>query len=236
MVHGRNKKKEGAWSMAILTLGITAQVTNAIREAIVTGEYEPGQKLSETALSEHYQVSRTPIREALKQLEREGLVEIIPRVGTCVTKPTEQELRELFTLKEVLEGLAAGLFTEKGDFSEIAKVRQTVTDMEKALQSSDNKLYVEANSIFHKTILEGANSSKLSYMFNLLMNQIPYNRYVFITIGDPVRREQSLKEHKAILTAIEKGDRMEAEKTMREHVRASGEELRRDIERKLKNS
>jgi DNA-binding GntR family transcriptional regulator len=229
-------KKEGAWSMAILTLGITAQVTNAIREAIVTGEYEPGQKLSETALSEHYEVSRTPIREALKQLEREGLVEIIPRVGTCVTKPTEQELRELFTLKEVLEGLAAGLFTEKGDLSEIAKVRQTVADMEKALQTSDNKLYVEANSIFHETILEGANSSKLSYMLNLLLNQIPYNRYVFITIGDPVRREQSLKEHKAILAAIEKGDRMEAEKTMREHVRASGEELRKDIERKLKNS
>jgi len=68
--------------MAILTLGITAQVSNAIREAIVMGEYEPGQKLSETALSEHFQVSRTPIREALKQLEREGLVEIIPRVGT----------------------------------------------------------------------------------------------------------------------------------------------------------
>ncbi|MBT2734616.1 GntR family transcriptional regulator [Bacillus sp. ISL-7] len=222
--------------MAILTLGITTQVSNAIREAIVTGEYEPGQKLSEMALSEHFQVSRTPIREALKQLEREGLVEIIPRVGTCVTKPTEQELRELFTLKEVLEGLAASLFTEKGDAAEIQKVHQAVADMEEALQTSDNKLYVQANSIFHETILEGANNSKLSYMFNLLLNQIPYNRYVFITIGDPVRREQSLREHQAILAAIEKGDRIEAEKTMREHVKASGEELRRDIEKKLKNS
>ncbi|MEH7121007.1 GntR family transcriptional regulator [Neobacillus vireti] len=222
--------------MAILTLGITAQVSNAIREAIVMGEYEPGQKLSETALSEHFQVSRTPIREALKQLEREGLVEIIPRVGTCVTKPTEQELKELFTLKEVLEGLAAGLFAEKGDAAEIQKVQQSVADMEEAIRTSDNKLYVQANSIFHDTILEGANNSKLSYMLNLLLNQIPYNRYVFITIGDPVRREQSLREHQAILAAIENGNRMEAEKTMREHVKASGEELRRDIEKKLKNS
>jgi len=222
--------------MAILTLGITAQVSNAIREAIVMGEYEPGQKLSESALSEHFQVSRTPIREALKQLEREGLVEIIPRVGTCVTKPTVQELRELFTLKEVLEGLAAGLFAEKGNVAEIQKVRQSVADMEEAIRTSDNKLYVQANSIFHDTILEGANNSKLSYMLNLLLNQIPYNRYVFITIGDPVRREQSLREHQAILEAIDKGDRMEAEKTMREHVKASGEELRRDIEKKLKNS
>ncbi|OIK10192.1 GntR family transcriptional regulator [Bacillus sp. MUM 116] len=219
---------------AILTLGITAQVTNAIRDAIVTGEYEPGQKLSETALSEHFKVSRTPIREALKQLEREGLVEIIPRVGTCVTKPTEQELKELFTLKEVLEGLAAGLFAETGDAAEIIKVQQAVVDMEKAIQTSDNKLYVKANSVFHETILEGANSSKLSYMLNLLLNQIPYNRYVFITIGDPVRREKSLNEHKEILDAIEKGDREAAEKAMRIHVKASGEELRKDIVKKLK--
>ncbi|MDQ6600944.1 GntR family transcriptional regulator [Bacillus salipaludis] len=213
---------------------MTAQVTNAIREAIVTGEYEPGQKLSETALSEHFQVSRTPIREALKQLEREGLVEIIPRVGTCVTKPTEQELKELFTLKEVLEGLAAGLFAEKGDAAEIKKVRQAVDDMEEALLTSDNKLYVNANSVFHDTILEGANNSKLSYMLNLMLNQIPYNRYVFITIGDPARREKSLNEHKVILAAIENGDREKAEKAMREHVRASGEVLRKDIEKKLK--
>jgi DNA-binding GntR family transcriptional regulator len=230
------KERRKLLNMAILTLGITAQVTNAIREAIVTGEYEPGQKLSETALSDHFQVSRTPIREALKQLEREGLVEIIPRVGTCVTKPTEKELKELFTLKEVMEGLAAGLFAEKGDAVEIEIVRQAVANMEKALQTSDNKLYVEANSIFHDTILEGANNSKLSFMLNLLLNQIPYTGYVYITIGDPVRREKSLREHQAVLAAIEKGDRMEAEKTMRDHVRASGEELRRDIERKLKNS
>ena len=223
-------------TMAILTLGITAQVSNAIREAIVTGEYEPGQKLSETALSDHFQVSRTPIREALKQLEREGLVEIIPRVGTCVTKPTEKELRELFTMKEVMEGLAAGLFAERGDTDEIEKVRQAVANMEKALRTSDNKLYVEANSIFHDTILEGANNSKLSFMLNLLLNQIPYTGYVYITIGDPVRREKSLREHQAVLVAIEKGDRLEAEKAMREHVRASGEELKRDIENKLKNS
>lgn len=233
MVH---KDKEEMIITTILTLGITAQVTNAIRDAIVTGEYEPGQKLSETALSEYFKVSRTPIREALKQLEREGLVEIIPRVGTCVTKPTEQELKELFTLKEVLEGLAAGLFAEIGNANEIKKVQKAVADMEKALQTSDNKLYVEANSIFHKTILDGANNSKLSYMLNLLLNQIPYNRYVFITIGDPIRREQSLQEHKDILYAIEKGDRMEAEKMMRHHVRASGEELRKDIEKKLKNT
>ncbi|ETI66237.1 GntR family transcriptional regulator [Neobacillus vireti] len=219
---------------SILTLGITAQVTNAIREAIVTAKYEPGQKLSETVLSEYFKVSRTPIREALKQLEREGLVEIIPRVGTCVSKPTETELNELFTLKEVLEGLAAGLFAENGKAEEIKKVQQAVTDMERALQTSDNKLYVEANSVFHETILEGAANSKLSFTLNMLLNQIPYNRYVFITIEDPIRREKSLHEHQTILSAIIKGDSEEAEKAMRDHVRASGKQLKMDIEKKLR--
>ncbi|WP_245644987.1 GntR family transcriptional regulator [Peribacillus loiseleuriae] len=216
-----------------MTLGITAQVSNAIREAIVTGEYEPGQKLSEAVLSEYYKVSRTPIREALKQLEREGLVEIIPRVGTCVTKPTEKELNELFALKEVLEGLAAGLLAEKGSPEEINKLQAAVADMETAIQISDNKQYVEANSIFHTIILEGADNSKLSNMLNLLLNQIPYNRYVFVTIEDPVRLKQSLKEHQLILAAIEKGDREEAEKFMREHVRASGAKLKTGIAKKL---
>ncbi|MGE8077351.1 GntR family transcriptional regulator [Peribacillus loiseleuriae] len=216
-----------------MTLGITAQVSNAIREAIVTGEYEPGQKLSEAVLSEYYKVSRTPIREALKQLEREGLVEIIPRVGTCVTKPTEKELNELFALKEVLEGLAAGLLAERGSSEEINKLKAAVADMEKAIQIPDNKQYVEANNTFHTVILEGADNSKLSNMLNLLLNQIPYNRYVFVTIEDPVRLKQSLKEHQLILAAIEKGDRVEAEKSMREHVRASGAKLKTGIAKKL---
>jgi DNA-binding GntR family transcriptional regulator len=83
------------------------------------------------------------------QLEREGLVEIIPRVGTCVTKPTEKELTELFTLKGVMEGLAASLLAESRDPSKISEVRQAIASMEKAVETSDHKLYVEANNIFH---------------------------------------------------------------------------------------
>lgn len=220
--------------MAVLTTtSITAQATNAIREAIITGEYEPGEKLSEISLSEHYQISRTPIREALKQLEREGLVEIIPRVGSCVTKPTEKELEELFTLKEVLEGLAAGLLVEQGNTKAIEEVQNSVTQMEKAVQTLDHKLYVEANSTFHKVILEGADNSKLSFTLNLLLNQIGYSRYVYLTIEAPQRIEKSLQEHKAILKALLEGNPEEAEKAMRAHVRASGIELKKEIAKKL---
>ncbi|MEH7384444.1 GntR family transcriptional regulator [Bacillus sp. JJ1521] len=219
--------------MSILTMSITEQVTNAIREAIVTGEYEPGQKLSEAFLSEHFKVSRTPIREALKQLEREGLVEIIPRVGSCVTKPTDRDLTELFTVKEVMEGLAAGLLAESGDTKYIEMVKESVTSMEQAVKTNDHKLYVESNNIFHKAILDGANNSKLSYLLNLLLNQIPYSRYVYLSIEVPNRLEKSLQEHQEILEAILLGDRTKAEQVMRDHVRASGVQLKKGIYNKL---
>jgi DNA-binding GntR family transcriptional regulator len=220
--------------MAIIsTMGITSQVTNAIREAIVNGGYEPGQKLSEAALSEYYGVSRTPIREALKQIEREGLVEIIPRVGTCVTKPTVKELKELFTIKEVLEGLAAGLLAERGSKEHIKEIEQSVKSMEEAIKKSDNKQYVEANNNFHKSILEGSDSSKLNYHLGLLLNQIPYNRYVYLSIEVPSRLEQSLLEHKEVLSAIKKGDSNGAEEAMRKHVKASALYLQARITNKL---
>lgn len=234
MVHGN--EKEGISIATILTASITSQVTNAIRESILKGEYEPGRKLSEAALSEHYKVSRTPIREALKQLEREGLVEIIPRVGTCVTKPTEKELDELFTLKEVLEGLAAGLLAERGSKEEIKEIQKAVGDMEKSIETSDSDLFVKANNTFHEAILKGSDNSKLDFMLNILLNQIPYTRYVYLSTEDPNRRQRSLMEHQAVLAEIEQGNRAGAEKEMRHHVRSSGARLKEAIAKKLYES
>ncbi|MDS9471540.1 GntR family transcriptional regulator [Sporosarcina pasteurii] len=216
-----------------MTTSITAQVTDAIRTAIITGEYEPGKQLSEAALSQYFKISRTPVREALKQLEREGLVEIIPRVGTCVLKPTEKELDELFTVKEAMEGLAAGILAEKGDLKVIGKVREAVSFMEEAVQKKDHNKFVEANNLFHQAIMDGANNSKLSYVFNLLINQIPYNRYVYLSIEVPNRLEISLKEHQIILEAILSKDRERAEKAMREHVRESAIGLKKAIAKRL---
>jgi DNA-binding GntR family transcriptional regulator len=233
MVHGTIYMKGVFLIATILTTSITTQVTEAIRTAIITGEYEPGKQLSEAALSQHFKISRTPVREALKQLEREGLVEIIPRVGTCVLKPTEKELDELFTVKEAMEGLAAGILAEKGDLKAIAKVRKAVFIMEEAVQEKDHNKFVEANNLFHQAIIDGANNSKLSYVLNLLINQIPYNRYVYLSIDVPNRLEVSLREHQIILDAILSEDRDKAEKAMRDHVRASAIGLKKGIAKRL---
>jgi DNA-binding GntR family transcriptional regulator len=105
--------------------------------------------------------------------------------------------------------------------------------MEVAIRDTNYKLYVEANNMFHEAILEGADNSKLSFMLNMLLNQIPYTRYVYLTIEVPNRLEKSLSEHQAIFNAIKIGDSVEAEKKMREHVRASGNQLKIAIAKKL---
>lgn len=209
--------------------GITEQVTDAIRKAIITGYYKPGQKLSEASLSEYYNVSRTPIREAFKQLSTENLVEIIPRVGTRVSKPSQEELSELFIVKEVLEGLAAKLLTIRQDQTIIKQLEQSVELMETAFETTDYNKFIEANNEFHKYIRVGAENETLSNYIQQLVNQVAYNSFVNLSIQQPNRFKNSLKEHQNILKAIKENNPDLAERLMKEHVRASAHELKQGI-------
>lgn len=212
-------------STSISTDSIHNQVTNAIRLAIVTGGFRLGEKLSENSLAGQLGVSRTPVREALKQLEREGLVEIIPRVGTCVKKPTQKEISELFTVKEALEGLAAGLFAAKEQAFELAELEKAMIEMEEAVEAADIHAYVDANDRFHDAIISGSGNSKLKFHFDLLINQLPYKRYVYLTLDQPHRIHKSVEEHRKIVEAIKTNDSQSAEQMMREHVKASRSKL-----------
>jgi DNA-binding GntR family transcriptional regulator len=222
--------------LAISTKSLHNQVTDAVREAIVSGKFALGEKLSEGTLAQQFGVSRTPVREALKQLEREGLVEINPRVGTCVSKPTEQEISELFTVKEVLEGLAAGLLAKRGDVTELKDLQNALQDMEQAVKLEDTHAYVEANDRFHDAIIKGSGNSKLQFHFSLLINQLPYKRFVFLTLDQPQRLEKSVMEHRQIVEAIQSKDAQVAEQKMREHVTASRSKLMQIITEKLNES
>ncbi len=236
MVYGREGREAGGiMNLSVSTESIHTQVTNVLRNAIVSGEFELGEKLSETALAQRLGVSRTPVREALKQLQQEGLVEIIPRVGTCVTKPTEKEIVELFKLKESLEGLAAGLMAERGDIPERTELIRAFKSMEEAVGKGNIDGYVEANDRFHEAILKGSGNSKLLYHFNLLINQLPYKRFVYLTLGQPERLQKSVEEHRKIVEVIQNQDIQGAEQLMREHVKASGVKLIQIMKAELYN-
>lgn len=195
-----------------------APLLDRLRRLIVNGSAAPGEPLPEAFLAQEFEVSRTPIREALKQLEREGLVEIRPRVGTFVRKPTAREILELFQLKEALEGLAASLLAQRGDVPELRRLQQNVEHEREAVRAQDQGRYAELVHDFHRTLIVGADSQKLSEHYELLMNQLAYHRIVSQTLNLPNRLDHSHNEHRLIVEAIQSKDALAAELATRRHV------------------
>jgi len=199
----------------------TARILAVLRDGIVEGHYAAGTSLSEVALSEELGTSRTPVREALKQLEGEGLVRIVPRVGTFVAEPSRRDVLELFVLKEVLEGLAARLLAQRGTVPEVELLERNVMESEQAARRRDGDglraLVVE----FHELVVQGADSRKLQLTYRWHMNQLGLPRLIARTLEQPGRADRSVAEHRLVLERILAKDPHGAELAMRDHVRAS---------------
>ncbi|MEO7148214.1 MAG: GntR family transcriptional regulator [Terrimesophilobacter sp.] len=193
-----------------------------LRALILGGDYPPGALLPELFLAQEFNVSRTPIREALKQIENEGLVEIRPRVGTFVRQPTRREIVELFELKGGLEGLAAGLLARRGEVPELDILRHNVEASREAVRVGDRTLYASLVHEFHNVLISGTDNRKLAEHYERLMNQLEYHRLVVKSVQQPGRLGVSLSEHETVLDAIEAKDHIGAEFAMRSHVDASG--------------
>jgi DNA-binding GntR family transcriptional regulator len=205
--------------------GIQARVADELRRLINSGEFAPGHSLSETALAEAFGVSRTPVREALKQLQVEGLVDVVPRVGTFVSKPSELDVIELFDVKEMLEGLAARLLAQRGRVPEVERLKQNVEESRTSVARGDLARYAHLVEEFHEVLVAGADNAKLLAHYRILMNQLAYSRLVFASLRRAGRPLQSVTEHAEVLERILVKDAHGAELAMREHVRSSHKEL-----------
>lgn len=201
-----------------------AALLDRIRNLVLGGDFPPGAPLSEVFLAQEFEVSRTPIREALKQLQHEGLVEIRPKVGTFVREPTRREIVELFQLKESLEGLAASLLARRGEVPELSVLRRNLEESDMAVLTNDSDAYARLVHEFHWTIVRGSDNRKLAEHYERLMNQLAYQRLVLQTVEHPGRIEASTREHRAVLDMIEHKDAFGAESAMRNHVHASSRE------------
>lgn len=195
-----------------------------IRRLVLGGDFPPGALLPEAYLAQEFDVSRTPVREALKQLQHEGLVEIRPKVGTFVREPTRREIIELFQLKESLEGLAASLLARRGAVAELDVLRRNLGHSEDAVLSGDTEAYARLMHEFHWTIVRGSDNRKLVEHYERLMNQLAYQRLVIRTVEHPGRIAASTREHRAVLEMIEDKDPFGSESAMRNHVHASSRE------------
>jgi DNA-binding GntR family transcriptional regulator len=202
-------------------MSIQGRVIAAMRERIINGDVAAGAALSELALADEFGVSRTPVREALKQLQTEGLVEIRPRVGTFVTAPSRREITELFEIKELLEGAAARLLAQRGHVTEVDLLQENLEQADRAVRRDDRLRYAELVHDFHDLLIQGADNSKLEAHYRTLMNQLAYARLVQTSLARPGRPLESDREHHMVLELILQKDGDSAERVMREHVRAS---------------
>jgi DNA-binding GntR family transcriptional regulator len=195
-----------------------------LRELVLDDDYEPGTILSEVRLAEHFNVSRTPVREALKQLQVEGLVEIRPKVGTFVREASRREIAEMFEVKEILEGMAARLMAYRGQIPELDMLRENLKKSDAATRRGDRIAYAALVHEFHTTIVQASDNQELVEHYTSLMNQLAYHRMVLGSLQHPGRMSNSCAEHRRIVYLIAEKDGVGAEIAMREHVAASAGE------------
>jgi DNA-binding GntR family transcriptional regulator len=209
---------------------IADQVFAEIRRAIVEGDIPQGSKISEPELARRFGISRGPLREAMRRLESSNLVERRPNVGARVITLSNEQLIEIFHVREALEGMAARLAARHMSDDEIADLRALVLDHQRQAERDDGKAYMqrEGDLDFHYRIVEGSHNRRLKGLLcNDLYHLVRMYRFQFGTASPRARR--AMGEHSHIVEAIEGGDGELAEILMRRHIRAS----RKNLERRL---
>ena len=190
-------------------------VFKTLRQAILKGELEPGERLMEIQLAERLGVSRTPIREAIRKLELEGLVKNIPNKGAVVVGVTSQDIDDIYTIRTRIEGLAARRCAQNIGDDELEELRQVVELQEYFVTKQDFLQVWHLDSRFHEMIYDACRSRPLKQILSLFHNYIQKAREYSVKSG---RAQASAQEHRAILDAIENHDLDGAEKAMALHV------------------
>ena len=205
------------------------QVVDELRQSIISGRLGPGARLVERELIAMMGVSRTVIREALRQLESEGLVAMIPNKGPVVRELTLAEAKDLYSIRAVLEGLAARLFVENAGEAQLRKLQTALTVTAAAYKAADPEVLLGAKNRFYDVLFEGAGSETLSSMIGTLHARIRRWRALGLAHPkrSPRRSQESIKGLRAAVAAIKARDAEQAEKIMRDEVsRAAAEIIR----------
>ena len=203
-------------------------VFNTLRQAIITGEFAPGERLMEISLANRLGVSRTPVREAIRKLELEGLVIMIPRKGAQVARITEKNLRDVIEIRTVLEEFAAVLACERIDQSGLHDLRQAHEDFFRSVENGDILDIVDNDETFHDTIFRATNNDRLISIINNLREQ--FYRYRMEYVKDIRQRSNLVEEHRELLDAISSRDSIKAKELMKTHLLNQQQEVINNIQ------
>lgn len=191
-------------------------VLHEIRNAIFEGKLNQGDRLIENNIAKCMGVSRTPVREALRQLEIEGLAVNVPRKGTLVKGISKEDAIEIYDIREVLEGLVSRLACLHITRIEIRRLKEIISIMEDCIKISSNMEYIKAHNEYNEILLNASKNKRLIDRLETIYDYLKSLRRISLLTDE--RRLEAIKEHNDIVQAIETGDEELAEKVARIHV------------------
>lgn len=200
-----------------ILVSLRGRIFNQLQNDIINGKYQEGDNLIETKLSEELGVSRTPIREAIRQLELEGLVQSIPNKGAIVKGISPQDIQDIYTIRMMIEGLAARWAAEKITSEELEELKEAIELEEFYTLKNDTEHLQKFDSRFHDIIFKASKSKPLMHTLSTFHHYVQKARAA--SLASPGRAQKALEEHKAILLAIIERNAAKAEKLTTEHVR-----------------
>lgn len=209
---------------------ISKQVVRALRQQIFSGQLKPGEKVPESKIAEEMGISRGPVREALMVLEQEGLVETNPRRGSRVARITLTDIREMYTLRALLEGFAVTLFMDAVTDERIALLEKALGDLAQAVENKDVIDISRKNLAFHEIILVNSNHGRLLSAWKSLRAQS--RMLSSMTTEYYLGLEDLYKHHVELADAIRSGDKKKARKAFEKHILDSMEQLIASLKKK----
>ena len=196
-------------------------VFNTLRQAILTGELKPGERLMEIHLANKLGVSRTPIREAIRKLELEGLVTMIPRRGAEVAQITEKSMNDVLEVRRALDALCVELACDRISQEELQHLKKACDTFEEAVKTKDVKQIAQADVAFHDIIYAATDNRRLIQLLNNLREQM--YRYRIEYLKKKECYPQLLEEHQTIIDSIESRDKDRATQITGQHIKNQAE-------------
>ncbi len=191
-------------------------VFQTLRKAILSGELEPGERLMEIQLAEKLGVSRTPVREAIRKLELEGLVVMVARKGAQVAHFTEKDIQDVLEVREALESLAAKLACKRMDERAFLKLQLAIAEYDFAAKEQDIETMIKKDVTFHETIFAASQNEKLTQLFGNMSEQVHRYRIAYLkNIKEP---ESVKREHLQLLEALKTRDEDLASDLAAKHI------------------
>lgn len=207
-------------------------VCETLRDAVRRGILQPGERLMEIQLAEDLGVSRTPVREAIRKLEMEGYVIMMPRRGTFVADLSIRDINEVFEIRTSLESLASGLAAERIDEDELEKLQRLLVEIGAYIKSGDMESIVRTDTEFHDLLYQASRNTRLVGIISNLREQL--TRFRTTSMSFPGRLKATLEEHRKIVEAIAQGDEKAARKAAEHHMEKSEQTLLASMKSKEK--